>query len=183
MGVLDSAIDALDWTSQKISWVCRWMTILLVAAISVDIFLGVFFRYVLNNSLAWYEESAKYMMFWLVFVGAPIVLKRRGHIALDILPKRLAPRLQNFNYLVIYSVVLVLMCVFVWYGFDLAWKARNQSATTIPITFFWVYLPIPLGCSIMALISLEFSLTALRGIFRPEDTDLDSGDMVDNSLS
>ncbi len=183
MKFLEAAISLLDRIGGKVLWTCRWLTILLVAAIAADIFLGVFFRYVLNNSLAWYEESAKYMMFWLVFSGAPIVLKQRGHIALDILPRQLAPRLRNFNYLVIYSVVFALMCVFVWYGYDLAWKARNQSATTIPITFFWVYLPIPLGCAVMAVISLEFCLIALKGMFRPDEKDPGPGDTVDSALS
>lgn len=183
MKTITALINGLDWLNLKILWLCKWLTIFLVGALAVNVFIGVFFRYVLNDSLAWYEESSKYMMIWLVFSGAPIVLKQRGHIALDVITKRLAPRLQNANYLIVYTIVLFLVCIFVWQGFDLAWRARGQTATTMDLSFFWVYLSIPLGCTIMALISLEFWLSALRGIFRPEESDLGAGDVFDNSLS
>ncbi len=183
MKMLTTLINSLDWLNLKILWLCKWLTIFLVGALAVNVFVGVFFRYVLNDSLAWYEESSKYMMIWLVFSGAPIVLKQRGHISLDVLTKRLAPRLQNFNYLIIYTIVLILVCIFVWQGLDLAWQAKGQKATTMDLSFFWVYLSIPLGCCIMALISLEFWLSALRGIFHPEEPNLGSGDVFDNAAS
>ena len=183
MQFLTGVITGLDWLNRKILWVCRWLTIILVAVIAVNVFVGVFWRYVLNDSLPWYEESAKYMMLWMVFTACPIVLKQRGHIALDVLPKHLAPRLQNFNYLIIYSVVLALVCVFVWQGYELAYIARKQTPTSIDISFAFIYASIPFGSAIMALISLEFWFTALRGIFSPEDTDLSAGDMVDSSMN
>jgi TRAP-type C4-dicarboxylate transport system permease small subunit len=183
MGVLAGLINALDWVNLKILWFCRYLTIALVAIIAVNVFVGVFWRYVLDDSLPWYEESSKYMMLWMVFVACPIVLKQRGHIALDYLPNKLPGRLKNLNYLIIYTFVLALVCVFGWHGSGLAWIARNQTPTSIDVSFAYVYAAIPFGSGVMALISFEFWLRALRGIFRPEETDLDAGDMMDSTLS
>lgn len=180
---MKALIDTLDKTNVLICKVLRWLTIFLMAAITMNVFVGVFWRYVLNSSLPWYEEAGKYLMFWLVFVAAPIVLKNRGQIALDILPSMLPPRLRNLNYLIIYAIVFALMCVFVWQGYSIAWIARKQQPSSFELSFFWIYFAIPFGSAIMALISLEFSLSALRGIFRPDDTDLEPGSMIDNSLS
>ena len=179
---LTAVIDRLDRFNHKLLWLCKWLTIFVVGILAINVFIGVFWRYVLNDSLPWYEESSKYLMLWLVFAGAPIVLKQRGHVSLDILPRRLTRRLQELNYLVIYSIVLALLCVFVWQGFDLAWRARGQQATTIDVSFFWIYLAIPFGCAIMVLISVEFWLRALRRIFKPDETDLGAGYMVDSSV-
>lgn len=176
-------IAVLNWTNLTICAGLRWLTILLMAAITLNVFAGVFWRYVLNSSLPWYEEAGKYMMFWLVFAAAPIVLKNRGQIALDIVPNLLPPRIRNLNYLIIYLVVLGLMCVFVWQGYSLAWVARKQQPSSFELSFFWIYFAIPFGSAIMALISLEFSLSALLGIFRPDEVDLEPGSMIDNSLS
>ena len=183
MRVLTAMIDGLDWSNLKLLWLCKWLTIFLVGILAVNVFLGVFFRYALNDSLSWYEESSKYLMLWLVFTGAPIVLKQNGHVSLDLLPKLVPRRLQDFNYLVIYTIVLMLLCVFVWQGFDLAWRARAQQMTTIDVSFFWVYLAIPLGCAVMVLVSLETWLVALRGLFRSDDTDLDARYTTDRSMS
>ncbi|MDD9742920.1 MULTISPECIES: TRAP transporter small permease [Marinovum] len=173
----------LDRINRMICKLLRWLTIFLMAAITLNVFAGVFWRYVLNSSLPWYEEAGKYMMFWLVFVAAPIVLKNRGQIALDILPNLLPPRLRNLNYLIIYAVVFGLMCVFVWQGYSIAWIARKQQPSSFELSFFWIYFAIPFGSAIMALISLEFLLKALHGIFRPDAVDLEPGNMIDNSLT
>lgn len=173
----------LDQLNRMICKVLRWLTIGLVAAITLNVFVGVFARYVMNSSLPWYEEAGTYMMVWLVFVAAPIVLKNRGQIALDIVPKLLPPRLRNLNYLIIYSVVFGLMCVFVWQGYSIAWIARKQQPSSFELSFFWIYFAIPFGSAIMASISLEFLLTALRGIFNPDKVDLEPCNMIDNSLS
>ena len=183
MQFLAGIIAVLDWINSKILSLCKLLTTVLVGVIAVNVFIGVFWRYVLNDSLPWYEESAKYMMLWMVFVACPIVLKQRGHIALDMLPRALPPRLRNFNYLLIYTATFLLVSVFVYEGVGLAYIARVQTPTSVDISFAYIYASIPFGCAVMALISLEFWFRALRGIFRPEDTDLSGGDVMDNSLS
>ncbi|MBT6278187.1 MAG: hypothetical protein HOI95_29140, partial [Chromatiales bacterium] len=61
MRFLAVIIAGLDWVNTKIVAVCRVLTIVLVGVIAVNVFIGVFWRYVLNDSLPWYEESAKYL--------------------------------------------------------------------------------------------------------------------------
>lgn len=180
---MKAIIGALDRANMTICKGLRWLTILLMAAITLNVFAGVFWRYALNSSLPWYEEAGKYMMFWLVFAAAPIVLKNRGQISLDILPDMLPIRLRNLNYLIIYALVFGLMCVFVWQGYSIAWIARKQQPSSFDLSFFWIYFAIPFGSAVMALISLEFSLSALLGVFRPDEVDLEPGNMIDNSLS
>jgi TRAP-type C4-dicarboxylate transport system permease small subunit len=183
MKALTAAINGLDWTNTKILVLCKFLTIVLVGAIAVDVFVGVFWRYVLNDALAWYEESSKFLMLWMVFTASPIVLKQGGLIALDVLPRHLPPRLARFNYLVIYTVVIGLLGVLVYHGFGLATNAWVQKPTSIPISYFFIYLAIPFGCAIMALISIEFWLRSLRGIFDPRPDDFPNTDWTTDSIS
>ena len=71
---------------------CRWGAMFLVLAIAIIVSASVFFRYVLNDSLSWSEELAKYAMLWLVFLGAPIALRLGVHPNIEIMisqfPKR-----------------------------------------------------------------------------------------------
>ena len=94
--------DGLDWVTDQILVVCKWSTIGVVGAITGIIFVGVFWRYVLNDALAWYEETAKYLMLWLVFVASPIVLKPTGHVSIDNLPRILPPRLKFALYVLVF---------------------------------------------------------------------------------
>ena len=183
MQILTAIINGLDWINTKILALCKLLTIVLVGLIALDIFVGVFSRYVLNNALAWYEESAKYLMLWMVFTGCPIVLRQGGHISLDVLPRRLPPRLMRFNYLIIFSVVISLLVVLVYHGFGLAYLARNQTPTSVPISFFYVYFSIPFGSAVMALVSLEFWMRALRGMFDPRPDDIPNAELHAESVS
>jgi TRAP-type C4-dicarboxylate transport system permease small subunit len=54
---------------------------LLVATGSIAI--GVFFRTLLDDPLAWTNELAVLGLVWLTFLGASAVFKERGHIAVD----------------------------------------------------------------------------------------------------
>jgi len=52
MRTLTTMINGLDWLNLEILWLCRWLTMLLVGAIAANVFNGVFWRYVMNDSVA-----------------------------------------------------------------------------------------------------------------------------------
>ena len=160
--------DGLDWLTDQILKLCTWSTIVVMGLIAGIIFIGVFWRYVLNDALAWYEETAKYLMLWLVFVASPIVLKRTGHIAIDNLPRMLPQRLKFLMYLIVFSCVIFLLYQMAYEGWGLALNAWPQKPTSIPISFFWIYLSVPFGSVIMILIMAEHWLRAFVGIIDPE---------------
>ena len=47
------------------------------------IFTQVLFRYLLNNSLNWTEELAKYLFVWMTFIGSASAFKDHIHIGVD----------------------------------------------------------------------------------------------------
>ena len=52
----------------------------------------VFFRYVLNHSLFWSEELARYILVWLTFLGASVAYRRGVHPRIDLFVSRVSPR-------------------------------------------------------------------------------------------
>src|ERR1700752_2124808 len=48
------------------------------------VFLQFFTRYVLNNSLAWTEEIARYGLMWVTFIGGAVVTRKNRHILLEL---------------------------------------------------------------------------------------------------
>ena len=137
---------------------CRWGVVLLVATITVIVALGVFFRFVLNNSLPWTEEVAKFVMVWLAFIGAPVVLKEGGHIAIDVVPARLPSPLGPIVMMLIQLIVMVVLGVLVFQGWALAWNALPQIATTVDVSLFYIFLAVPIGSALMLVVSLELLL-------------------------
>lgn len=67
----------------------------IIAMVSVVI-IQVIYRY-LNKPLSWPEESARWMMIWITFVGASYSFKNGGLIRVDFFVKRLfPPRVQRY---------------------------------------------------------------------------------------
>jgi TRAP-type transport system small permease protein len=72
----------------------RWLLILMLAAMALIIFANVGLRYLTSQSIEWAEEVARHLMIWVTFVGAGLVYRYGGHVAIDnlqdALPKKLA---------------------------------------------------------------------------------------------
>ena len=66
MNLLIIMISFLDIFLKPLIALCKGATIFLVMSIALIVSASVFFRYVLNDSLTWSEEIAKYSMVWLV---------------------------------------------------------------------------------------------------------------------
>ena len=63
------------------------------------VFLQFFTRYVLNNSIGWTEEVARYLLIAVTFIGAILVVRKESQIAVEVLyrwlPRRARRALQN----------------------------------------------------------------------------------------
>ena len=158
MDPVNRLIRAVEALNRVLLASCRWGVVGLVAAITVIVALGVFFRFVLNNSLPWTEEVAKFVMVWLAFIGAPVVLREGGHIAIDVLPTRLPSPLGPIVMMLIQVVVMVVLGVLVFQGWALAWNALPQVATTVDISLFYIFLAVPIGSALMLSVSFELLL-------------------------
>lgn len=62
-----------------------WAAIGLLWLLGVIVFYQFFTRYVLNDSAAWTEEIARYLLIGTVFVGACIGVTKNNHIQVDFL--------------------------------------------------------------------------------------------------
>jgi len=161
---------------------CKYVTIFLVAMISVVVCAGVYWRYVLNDSLAWTEETAKFLMVWMVFTGIPIALKSGSHAAIDALPNALPARARQMLYTIIYLVILFLMLVLIYQGWGFALNARAQNTATTQISMMYVFGAMPFGGVIMCFVSLELLIQSIIGIFKPSDgVHMDKIDMAQAS--
>ena len=72
----------------------RWedsVVFLIFWALAVVVFLQFFTRYVLNDSLGWTEEIARYLLIGVTFAGAVIAVRKNDHVAVEVLRRYLGP--------------------------------------------------------------------------------------------
>ncbi|MEI7786137.1 MAG: TRAP transporter small permease [Betaproteobacteria bacterium] len=123
----------------------RWALIVVLAAMSIIIFVNVISRYIEGEALPWAEEVARHLMIWLTFLGAGPVLRYGGHLAVenlqDSLPRPLAMALRLI-------VALLLLCFFgfmIWYGLLYVSRTQYQTTAATQISFGYIYAAMPIG--------------------------------------
>jgi TRAP-type C4-dicarboxylate transport system permease small subunit len=117
--------------------------------------IGVFFRYVLNSALPWAEEADRYLFIWLSFVGASITMRRKAHIAVDILVRSFEPALRKWVALLAQVGVLGFLGVVFWASWPVIEVTSHTQATATGIPISWVYLAAPVGCILIAIETLR----------------------------
>ena len=73
----DEAVDLSGTTIEA------WAALLFFWALGLTVFYQFFTRYVMNDSAAWTEEIARYLLIATVFVGAAIGVAKNNHIQVD----------------------------------------------------------------------------------------------------
>jgi len=117
--------------------------------------IGVFFRYVLNSALPWAEEADRYLFIWLSFVGASITMRRKAHIAVDILVRSFEPGLRKWVALLVQAGVLGFLGVVFRASWPVIEVTSHTQATATGVPISWVYLAAPVGCILIAIETLR----------------------------
>ncbi|MDD3937260.1 TRAP transporter small permease [Rhodoferax sp.] len=85
----DDAVDLSDTTLEA------WVALGIFWVLGATVFYQFFTRYVLNDSAAWTEEIARYLLIGVVFIGASIGVHKNNHIQVDFFFRFMSPRMAR----------------------------------------------------------------------------------------
>ncbi len=148
--------------SNAVEWVCM----VLMVVLSIDLFLGVFSRYVLVMTFTWYDEIARACFVWLTLLGAAVGVKRHAHFRLHIVVDRLSPRLRQATVFLFPLVVIIFAGVLIQQGLVFLELGKFQQTPVMGLPKTWIYIAIPTGGALMILYSLGPLWRAIRGLIR-----------------
>ncbi|MBS0536840.1 MAG: TRAP transporter small permease [Proteobacteria bacterium] len=127
-----------------------WLTFILFWALAFIVFLQFFTRYILNDSLAWTEEIARYGLMWVVFIGGAMVTRRNTHIAVELLSNVMKPGLARQVLLAVVDTVKLLFLAFLAYiSVTITDRMGIQRMTVFDLSMSWVYAGVSFGCFLM----------------------------------
>ena len=105
-----------------------WLALGLFWLMCTVVFLQFFTRYVLNDSFAWTEEIARYVLIAVIYVGTAMCVRRNRHIHVDFI-YRLIPA---FAGRILSTFVDVLRIGFFAYGSWIMWKLMAIIGSAAP---------------------------------------------------
>ncbi|WP_169714981.1 TRAP transporter small permease [Thalassospira alkalitolerans] len=126
------------------------------------VFLQFFSRYVLNDSVAWTEEMARYLLVALAFVGAVKCQLIKSHIRLEILGAKshqIARFLESFSLLA--SAFFAGFCT--WSLWVLISKTSYQKMVSLPFPKYYLYAVIMVALVALTCIAIYQALRSFKG--------------------
>jgi TRAP-type C4-dicarboxylate transport system permease small subunit len=148
--------------SNAIEWVCM----VLMVVLSVDLFLGVFSRYVLAMTFTWYDEIARACFVWLTLLGAAVGVRRHAHFRLHLVVDRLPQRLQKAVPVLLPLVIMAFAAVLIQQGLVFLELGRIQQTPVMGLPKTWIYVAVPISGALMILYSLAPLWRTIRGLIR-----------------
>ncbi len=134
---------------------------LMLVWLMVAVVLTVMLRNLGLQPAAWLFVSTEYFMFYLTLLGAPWLVRQRGHVHIEMLTATLSP-----TALQVVSRGVALLCVAVclvltWKGFDLVMTNLERRDFDVRAYFFpkWILtLAYPISFGMMAIEFTRFVL-------------------------
>lgn len=109
-------------------------------------------RYLINVSPSWITEMVNALLIYMTFLGAPWVLKHKGHIAIDIIynyQKRKGKLAFDF---IITIIALITCIILAWYAGLNSFNSIHENilvSTTFRVPRGYIIGIIPFGCLLL----------------------------------
>lgn len=137
------------------------LVIVLATVIVGVVTTNVVLRYLFGRSLVFNQELSRYFMVWIVFLASALAIRENSHIRISVLVNRMPATLRFFVELISDISVLFFCVVLIFEGIRILPAQFQENTTTLHVTMFWFYLPIPLGSFLMVI----FLIFKIRGAF------------------
>ena len=125
--------------------VLGWLTVILMAALVLDVVWQVLTRYVLPKPSNFTEETARFLLIWMVFLGGASATRRGAHLSLDLITEKLPTTFARWA--INGSIFLFSAAVFVIGGGRLVQVVLQlgQRSPALDIPMGYVYLVVPIS--------------------------------------
>ena len=142
--VQDEAVD-LSGTSIE-----AWAALGIFWLLGATVFYQFFTRYVLNDSAAWTEEIARYLLIGVVFIGACIGVSKNNHIQVDFFFKFMPTRMARITSTLVDLLRVLFLIAFAVLTLMMMMRLSHARMTMIDLPMNLVYAFSLMGFTIMS---------------------------------
>jgi TRAP-type C4-dicarboxylate transport system permease small subunit len=154
----DRLIDALAFAAA-----------LLLGAMALHISYDVVLRYFFNAPTSWSNDLSEYSLVWATFLAAPWLVRRGGHVRIDILCERLSPGAGRILAAAVAALAAGVCAIGAWQTGLETWDYYRRGIMLAKVWAVPQWLPyaaMPIGFALMSVEFLRSVERAARGAGR-----------------
>lgn len=127
-----------DWIAFGFFWI-----------LACTVFYQFFTRYVINDSAAWTEEIARYLLICTVFVGASCSVRKNTHIHVDVFYRFLPAAMTRVMSTLVDLARILFFGYMVYLTYALMGKIGRQQMSIVDWPIGLIYAVVLFGCALM----------------------------------
>ena len=154
--IQDAEFDLSDTTIEG------WAALLFFWALAGTVFVQFFTRYVINDSAAWTEEIARYLLIAVVFIGAAIGVSKNNHIHVDYFYRLIPAPLARVLSTAVDAIRIAFFAACVVLTAQMMMKMGNYQMTVVDLPMNLVYGVCLAGFAAMFIRSIILALQHWR---------------------
>ena len=148
-------------------WKCIEATALIAFVVMLVLVTAqVVFRYVLQVSVPWTEEAARWFYAWQIFLGSSLAMRHRLHLQITVLLDRVTGRPRACLDFLTALTGLGFLAGIIWGSVLMIRAVYPVQAGSFPISTSYLYLSIPVGLLAMLAIAAQDVADSARRLFR-----------------
>lgn len=133
----------------RINRFAEYTAVIAFAGLILDVTVAVFFRYVLNDSLVWAEELARYCFVWVTFLGGGLGVGKNIHVGVDSLVMLLPARQRQLVEIGVEAAIIVFLLILIAVGVQFTLLGLRSHSMLLGISMSFVYAALPAGALVM----------------------------------
>lgn len=109
----------------------EWVAIALMAALAVEVTVGVVFRYS-GYSLVWYDEVATILLAWVTFYGSALAVMKHAHMGVPEIVRMLPVGMRVGATFVAQACTLAFFALLAWFGYVILEILASDRLVSLP---------------------------------------------------
>jgi len=107
-------------------------------------------RFVFDYPLPWATEVCRFLLIWMIFLGASEVTRRHAHLVVGVsITRFVSDQTKRWIDIFTNACIAATLTIIVIYGIKVAYLSSHISAPASHIPMWWVWSAIPVNFSIM----------------------------------
>lgn len=138
------------------------LVIFIMVSVTTEVFIA---RFLLDRPQTWVVDISEYSLLFITFLGTAWVLKRGGHVKMDLVLTRLNSRAQLVINTITSTIGAIICLALTWYGARASWNAFQlglTTATVLDLPRGPIFAVIPIGCFLLSIQFLKIIYGYLR---------------------
>lgn len=155
-------MKVIKWLDEHFEETILVMLLIVIASVMM---LQIFMRYIMNSSLPWPEEFARYCYVWTAFFSVGLTIRNRTILRVDIVTGLLPKSIQRIIEVFVQAFITVFFGVLFYYSIDVIKmiQVSGQTSPALRLPMYLVYFCTTLGFFVATVRGLQATVKAVKG--------------------